>query len=83
MTSLLRVSVEYGFEEIIHLFAFVDLQHLQKQYYVAALLTNCYICINGSQLSDYFYCFFHHHRKILCLLIYGDRTDINITNDLF
>lgn len=62
--SSLRVSVEYGFGKIVQLFAFVDfkknqklfLQHLKKQYYVAAFLVNCYICMNGSQVSDYFQC---------------------------
>lgn len=62
--SALRVSVEYGFGKILQLFAFVDfkknqklyLQRLKMQYYVAALLTNCYICMNGSQICDFFQC---------------------------
>jgi hypothetical protein len=34
----------------------VYLQHLKMQYYVAAFLVKCYICMNGSQVFDYFKC---------------------------
>lgn len=62
--SSLRVSVEYGFGKIVQLFAYVDfkknqklyLQHLKMQYYVAALLVNCHVCMNGSQVSNFFQC---------------------------
>jgi len=62
--SSLRVSVEYGFGRVIQQFAFLDfkknqklyLQNLQEQYYVAALLANCQICLRESQVSEYFDC---------------------------
>lgn len=62
--SALRVHVEYGFGKIIQLFAFLDfkknqkllLQPIKLQYIVAALLSNCHTCMNGSQISDYFLC---------------------------
>ncbi|KAK4881548.1 hypothetical protein RN001_004867 [Aquatica leii] len=41
--KILRVSVEWGFQKIVSLFAFV-----------AALLTNCHTCLYGSQTADYF-----------------------------
>ncbi len=63
--SALRVHVEYGFGKIIKLFAFLDFKKNQKlllqpvklQYMVAAILSNCHTCLNGSQISDYFSCY--------------------------
>lgn len=60
--KVLRVSVEWGFQKVISLFAFVDfrknqkllLQDLQSMYKVAVLLTNCHTCLYGSQSATYF-----------------------------
>jgi len=60
--SSVRESVEWGFQKIISLFAFLDFKknlklHLQpvgKYYLVGALLTNCHTCFNNSQVSSYF-----------------------------
>lgn len=58
----LRVSVEWGFQKIVSLFAFVDykknqkllLQDLESLYKVAVLLTNCHTCLYSSQSAQYF-----------------------------
>ena len=60
--SRVRQSVEWGFQKVISLFAFLDFKknlklHLQpvgKGYLVGAILTNCHTCLNGSQTSSYF-----------------------------
>ncbi|KAJ8914165.1 hypothetical protein NQ315_016244 [Exocentrus adspersus] len=60
--SSLRVSVEWGFNKIIKEFAFLDFKKNQKlllqevgtMYLVGMLLTNCHICLYGSQQSSYF-----------------------------
>ena len=60
--SALRVSVEWSFGKIVNLFAFLDfkktqkirLQPLGKMFVVAALLTNCHTCLNGSSTSNVF-----------------------------
>lgn len=63
LMSSLRVSVEYGFGDVIREFAHLDfkktqklyLSNLKKMYYVAAFLTNCKSCIRGrNQVSDIF-----------------------------
>jgi DDE superfamily endonuclease len=60
--SRVRESVEWGFQKIISLFAFLDFKknlklHLQpvgKYYLVGAFLTNCHTCFNSSQVTSYF-----------------------------
>lgn len=60
--SKVRESVEWGFNKVVQLFAFVDfkknlkmgLQPVGLYYSVAMLLCNCHTCIYGSQTSDYF-----------------------------
>lgn len=60
--KILRVAVEWGFQKIITLFAFLDfkknqkllLQDLESMYKVGMLLTNCHTCLYGSQVGDYF-----------------------------
>lgn len=60
--KILRVSVEWGFQKIVSLFAFIDfkknqkllLQNLDTIWKVAVLLTNCHTCLYGSQTADYF-----------------------------
>jgi hypothetical protein len=60
--SAVRQSVEWGFGRVVALFAFVDfkknlkigLQPAGSYYSVATLLTNCYTCLYGSQVSSYF-----------------------------
>lgn len=60
--KVLRIAVEWGFQKIIALFAFVDfkknqkllLQDLEGMYKVAAILTNCHTCLYGGQVSTYF-----------------------------
>lgn len=62
LMTVLRVSVEWGFNTIIQNFAFVDfrknlkilVQDVGKIYLVAALLTNCHTCLYGSETSSYF-----------------------------
>ena len=62
--SNLRISVEWGFGKLVNLFAFLDfrkaqkvlMQPLNRQYFVAALLTNMHTCLRGSVVSDYFNC---------------------------
>lgn len=59
----LRASVEWGFQKVVCLFAFVDfrkkqkllLQDLDAMYKVAVLLTNCHTCLYGSQTATYFH----------------------------
>ncbi|GAU87165.1 hypothetical protein RvY_00057 [Ramazzottius varieornatus] len=58
----LRISVEWGFGKIGNLFAYdnypedlkLGLQPLGMYFRVAALLTNCHTCLNGSQTPNYF-----------------------------
>jgi len=60
--SRVRESVEWGFQKVISLFAFLDFKknlklHLQpvgKYYLVGALLANCHTCFNGSQVASFF-----------------------------
>lgn len=60
--KVLRICVEWGFQKIISLFAFIDFKKNQKiylqdvgsMYKVAVLLTNCHTCLYGSQTSAYF-----------------------------
>ncbi|XP_060517748.1 uncharacterized protein LOC132696755 [Cylas formicarius] len=58
----LRAGVEWGFQEVIAIFPFVDfrknrklsMQDLNSLYKVATLLTNCHTCLYGSRTSTYF-----------------------------
>lgn len=60
--SRVRISVEWTFGKLLQYFSFVDfkrnnkvlLQPLGKYYIVAALLTNCHTCMNGSLTSTFF-----------------------------
>lgn len=60
--KVIRASVEWGFQKIISLFAFLDfkknqkllLQELENMYMVAVILTNCHTTLYGSQTSHYF-----------------------------
>ena len=60
--SKIRSSVEWGFKEVVSQFAFVDFKKnlrlhrnaVGKIYQVAALMTNCHICLYGSQASKFF-----------------------------
>lgn len=60
--KVLRVSVEWGFQKIVSLFAFVDFKKNQKLllsdietfYKCVVLLTNCHTCLYGSQTGEYF-----------------------------
>ena len=60
--SKVRVSVEWGFGMISTYWAFCDfpknqkiyLQHVGKQYVVAAILTNLLTCFYGSKTSTFF-----------------------------
>ena len=60
--SKVRVSVEWGFNKLISIFAFLDykknqklyLQPVGKYYKVAALLINCHTCLYGSETTSYF-----------------------------
>lgn len=63
MMSSLRISVEYGFGNIVREFAFLDFEksqmlyksHLKKFFFVAAFLTNVQCCMRGrNQISDIF-----------------------------
>ena len=57
-----RVCVEWGFGNIIRLWAFVDfkkntkilLQPVAKYYIVATILTNCHACLYGNNISEHF-----------------------------
>lgn len=61
--SLMRVSVEWGFQKLVQEFAFLDfkknqkllLQEVGQMYFVGVLLTNCHTCLYGSQTSAYFH----------------------------
>lgn len=61
--SVLRISVEWGFNKIIQEFAFLDykknqrilLQDIEEMYKVAMILTNCYTCLYGGETSSYFH----------------------------
>lgn len=60
--SAVRETVEWGFQRIVNLFAFVDfkknqklgVQQVGKMYTVAALLSNMHACFVPSQTSLYF-----------------------------
>lgn len=60
--KVLRVSVEWGFQKVVGLFAFVDFKKNQKLlvsdletfYKCAVFLTNCHTCLYGSQTAQYF-----------------------------
>lgn len=60
-----RECVEWGFADIIRLWAYLDYKRGQKllnaplgmEYRVAVLLTNIHICLYGSETSHYFKCF--------------------------
>ena len=62
--SKVRISVEWAFGKITQYFTFVDLkrnnkilmQPIGKHYLVAALLTNCHTCLDGSLASSFFNC---------------------------
>lgn len=62
--SGIRESVEWGFNKIIQIFAFLDykknlkigLQPVDSYYTVGALLANCHTCLYNSQTSMYFDC---------------------------
>jgi len=57
-----RISVEWSFNIIIQLFAFLDfkknlkleLQDIGDYYLLGSLLSNCHTCFNGNQISCYF-----------------------------
>jgi len=63
--AALRVCVEYGFGKILQYFSYSDfkktqkilLQPVKQMYYVATVLTNCLVCLRGTQVCDYFHCF--------------------------
>lgn len=60
--SSARIAVEWGFQKISTLFAFIDFKRLQKlrlqpvalHYLVAVILTNCHTCLYGGETSAYF-----------------------------
>ena len=60
--SVQRVHVEYGFQRITSIWAFLDfpknlkngLQSVGKQYMVGALLVNCMACFYGTQTSQFY-----------------------------
>lgn len=60
--SSVRICVEWGFEKLLSLFAFLDykkkqklyLQPIGKYYKVAALLANCHTCLYGSETGSFF-----------------------------
>ena len=60
--SAVRATVEYGFQRITTLFAWVDfkknqkigLQNIGVYYHVAAFLTNVHSCYNSNQTAAYF-----------------------------
>ena len=62
LMSKLGQSVEWGFKEVIKMFAFVDFRKqmklfekpINKIYRVAVLLTNCHNCLYPNQISTYF-----------------------------
>ena len=57
-----RISVEWGFKDVRHLFTSLDFKYglklyqnqVAKMYLVGTLLTNCHICLYGNQTSKYF-----------------------------
>ena len=57
-----RISVEWGFKDVTHLFTSLDFKYglklyqnqVAKMYLVGTLLTNCHICLYGNQTSKYF-----------------------------
>lgn len=60
--KVLRTSVEWGFQKVLSIFAFLDfkknqkllLQDVENYYKVGVLLTNCHTCLYGSQTSQFF-----------------------------
>lgn len=58
----LRISVEWGFNKVLQLFAFLDfkknqkllLQDVANMYKVGMLLTNCHTCLYRGETSHYF-----------------------------
>lgn len=60
--SNVRISVEWGFGNIINKFAFLDykknqkilLQNVGDAYKVGVLLANCHVCLYRGQVSHYF-----------------------------
>ena len=60
--SSARVCVEWGFGDIVRLWAFIDfrkntkilLQPVAEYYAVATLLTNCYTCLYGNNVATHF-----------------------------
>ena len=62
MMSSVRISVEWGFAKVKTLFSFVNfypnqkvfLQPIGDYFTVATLLANCYTCLYGSEISQYF-----------------------------
>lgn len=60
--SLVRQAVEWGFQKIISLFAFLDykknqkllLQDVETMYKTSVILTNCHTCLYGSETAQYF-----------------------------
>ena len=61
--SAVRTSVEWGYGNIIKYFAFLDfsknlkvlLQPVGKLYSTSAILSNCHICLYGSQTGQFFW----------------------------
>ena len=57
-----RRSVEHGFAHVIRQFAFLDykknlkkgLQRVHLYYQVGTILANCFTCLYGNQIADYF-----------------------------
>ena len=60
--SSLRQSVEWGFQKVVNLFAFVDfrknlklfMQPVGKYYILAHFFANCHTCLYGSQTTTFF-----------------------------
>jgi nuclease HARBI1 len=60
--SSVRETVEWGFQRILSLWAFLDFKKNQKlylqlvgtAYLVAALLTNCHACLYNSEIAQFF-----------------------------
>ena len=64
LMSAVRVTVEWGFGNVLGDFVFVDFKKTQKvgmsavgkQYFFSALLSNAKICLYGSKTSKFFGC---------------------------
>ena len=60
--SGVRIAVEWSYQKVIQLFAFVDfkknrkmlLQPVARSYFTAVLLTNCHTCLHQNETSKLF-----------------------------